>query len=237
MSRLPVEPEGGTPQGPVAPPSMPPLFSSPSLPRTSGWAVASVILGSVGLVTCCALLPSILGMVFGLVALPAIRRGEVTGRASAVLGVVFSVIGLVLGAGFWIVVAVSPSSEPVTGAEVSRRDYAWLESRKVIQAGESIDLLFSDGLLSLREGGVVLTDQRLVTYSSSGPEESCRLDDIMDISFTAGDGWLDEGAFVVTARDGRTITFTIGSVGSGDKRFEWMLRTRTTTSQPAGSDR
>ena len=50
-------------------------------PKTSGLAIASVILSTIGIVPCfCVFFLSLLGIVFGAVALPVIRRGEARGR-------------------------------------------------------------------------------------------------------------------------------------------------------------
>jgi hypothetical protein len=56
----------------------------------SGLAVASLVLGIVGIFTCYLLLPSILAAVFGVVAMRQIaqRPHELTGRGLAVAGVV-----------------------------------------------------------------------------------------------------------------------------------------------------
>ena len=56
----------------------------------SGLAVASLVLGIVGIFTCYLLLPSILAAVFGVVAMRQIaqRPHELTGRGLAIAGVV-----------------------------------------------------------------------------------------------------------------------------------------------------
>ncbi|HUU96641.1 MAG TPA: DUF4190 domain-containing protein, partial [Phycisphaerae bacterium] len=77
----------GYPNG-VGWPAEPPTHSGPALPKTSGYAIASLACGAVGLLTCCGFVPSVLGIVFGGVSLGPIRRGEVTGRGLAVSGII-----------------------------------------------------------------------------------------------------------------------------------------------------
>ena len=56
--------------------------------RTSGYAIASLICGICGMATCCLFVPSILAIVFGAVALPAIRQGQTRGRGLAISGII-----------------------------------------------------------------------------------------------------------------------------------------------------
>ena len=70
-------------------------------------AVASLVLGIVGLVTCFLFIAPVLAVIFGLVAAGRIKRsnGAVTGAGKARAGWILGIVGLVVGAGFWALAA------------------------------------------------------------------------------------------------------------------------------------
>ncbi len=80
------------------PPALPTIAAEPALkPRNSGFAVASLILGMVGL-TICPLLGSILALIFGLFGKSDIKhgKGSVKGSGMATAGITLGVIGIVI---------------------------------------------------------------------------------------------------------------------------------------------
>ena len=70
--------------------------------KTSGLAIASLACGAAGLVTCCAVVPSLLGIVFGVMARTAIRNGEAKGGGLAATGIILGVIGMIPGVFFFV---------------------------------------------------------------------------------------------------------------------------------------
>jgi prepilin-type processing-associated H-X9-DG protein len=74
--------------------------SAPAQPKTSGLAIASIVLGIAGL--CTVGLTGIVGIILGIIALKKIGRsgGQVAGRGLAIGGIVASVVTLLLGAIF-----------------------------------------------------------------------------------------------------------------------------------------
>ncbi len=82
------------------PPTSP--YGQPPGPiRNSGMAIAGFVCSLLGLVTCCAFLPSLLGIVFGGVALGPTRRGEQRGAGLATAAIVLGIVGIILGAVVW----------------------------------------------------------------------------------------------------------------------------------------
>lgn len=69
--------------------------------QTDWFAVASLVLGIVGIVTCCTFLPSILGLIFGIVSKVKNDGTRPTGVSTA--GIICSVMGLLLSV-FWLMV-------------------------------------------------------------------------------------------------------------------------------------
>ena len=108
----PSAPAAGPP-APWAQPT-PPAYSAPQRPRTNGMAVASLVLGIVGLILFGFLaIPPVLALIFGLVALSQTKNaapGSAGGRGMAIAGVVLGSIGIVFFV-VWII-AVASGARP-----------------------------------------------------------------------------------------------------------------------------
>ncbi len=105
----------------------------PSAPiGKAGGAVASLVLGIVGLVLCPILVLSILAIVFGVKARRRIKAsgGQLGGSGQATAGLVLGIIGLVVGAGF-IAIAVFADSTSLSAK----------------QAGDCVEVPKSGGLI------------------------------------------------------------------------------------------
>ena len=118
-SRAPPPP--GYSGAPSAPPPPPPPFSpssatTPSFPGAPveaptpsrpGLAVAALVLGIIGVVLCFVFIPSLLALIFGLVAAKRIKQsgGSLTGRGMARAGWILGAVGLAVGAVFWALAA------------------------------------------------------------------------------------------------------------------------------------
>jgi hypothetical protein len=90
---------------------LPPQGGMP--PKTSGKAIASLVLGILGIVTCGCLIFSILGIVFGVLAKKDIREsnGGVTGAGMAQAGFITGIVGIALAVIYWILVATTGTFE------------------------------------------------------------------------------------------------------------------------------
>jgi hypothetical protein len=73
--------------------------------KTNGLAVASLVLGIVGILPCCYCIPSILAIIFGCVSKSSIKKssGSLGGNGMATAGLVLGIIGLVFGVVMYIV--------------------------------------------------------------------------------------------------------------------------------------
>lgn len=92
MAQVPQPPQAPGQQPAYAPGSYPPQR------RTSGLAIASLVLGIVGIFLFVIIIPSLLAVIFGLVSLPSINRsgGAVGGKGMAIAGVVLGALELIL---------------------------------------------------------------------------------------------------------------------------------------------
>lgn len=192
--------------------------------KTSGLAIASLVCGAFSVVGCCTFFPGILAVTFGAVAISAIRRQEVGGFGLAVSGICLGVVGLVLGVVVWALWAASPGNVPIPGHELSPEYRAILEELEVVSPDESIELFCTDAFLSIREGGVVLTSDRIVVYDDEGSGQSLPFADVQAITFTPGANWTECGQFLVQAADGQLVIFPVDAMEQGDRLFYRALR-------------
>src|SRR5262249_40076890 len=144
----------------------------------------------------------------------------------AISGLIVGIIGLVIGAALWTLLIVSPENVPVAAANISEKQRKTLRDLNVLQADEDVELFCPTGMFSIREGGVVITDGRLVTYSTSGSNQSFLLREIESIDYTPAANMLREGHFTVTNDDGKVMSFTINGMHKGDQLFHRTLQRR-----------
>ena len=205
-------------------PAEPPAHFGPALPKTSGYAIAALVCGLVGLLTCCGFVPSALGIVLGGVSLGPIRRGEALGRGLAVSGIILGIVGVSVGIVFWVFTALMPDNTPIPGREVSAGDRRTLVSIGALEESEQIELFYPSGFYSIDEGGVLITAERFVLYHEGSEIQVCRLGDIRAIDFTPGVDWIGEGRFLIECDDGEMMLFSVSAFDGGDKLFHRVLR-------------
>ncbi len=95
-----------------------------------------------------------------------------------------SVVGVVLvalyGFGFLMDTGVVPSDRVQTHSEIADKHMDVLLAEGIIDQGEQIEHFYSEGLLSVREGGSILTDRRIIAYAEDEDDELWILDYAFD---------------------------------------------------------
>ena len=105
------------------PPPPPPQYGEPQQPyggmppKTSGMAIASLVLGIVGVLTCGCMILAILAVVFGQLGKKDIRTsgGAKTGAGLAQAGFILGIVGIVLGVAYWVVAVAFGDWDVATG--------------------------------------------------------------------------------------------------------------------------
>lgn len=77
-------------------------------PATSGMAIGALVSSLAGLLLCFCMIPSIVGVVLGVVAMGQTTRTGEKGHGMALAAVIIGAVTIVLGIGFWIIVAATP---------------------------------------------------------------------------------------------------------------------------------
>ncbi|WP_344902800.1 DUF4190 domain-containing protein [Actinomadura meridiana] len=112
MAQPPYDPYGYGPQDPYAQqyPQQPPVqhhyygSGPPVPPRNNGMAIASMVLGIIGVISCGLLLFSIGAVIMGHVAQSQIKRTGEAGSGMAIAGLILGYIFAVIGLLYWILV-------------------------------------------------------------------------------------------------------------------------------------
>lgn len=68
----------------------------------NGMGIAALILGIVGLVSCCFVVPSVLAIVFGVIGNRKAKEGSATNGGMAMAGLIMGIIGVALAVLYWI---------------------------------------------------------------------------------------------------------------------------------------
>ena len=90
----------------------------------------------------------------------------------SILGSVVGVVVVALyGFSFLIDTGVVPSDRVQTHSEIADKHMDVLLTEGIIDRSEQIEHFYSEGLLSVREGGSVLTDRRVIAYSEDEDDE------------------------------------------------------------------
>ena len=129
------------------------------------------------------------------------------------------------------VAGVLPSASVTPGSELGVMDARFLQSEGLIEEGEEVVYFFTDGLVSRREHGVILTDRRLVTYWNLGRPDAVfaetPFEAIRSVDVTPSTVWYQNTYSEVTLTDGSRFTVGVGPDGGGDQAFlEELARRR-----------
>lgn len=105
---------------------------------------------------------------------------------------------------------VVPSDRVLAGADIPGDQMQVLLEEGIVSKDEVIELFYSEGLISVREGGSVLTDERVIAYEEDYDDEvaiySIRVRDINSIEMI---------------QEGDTLNFQVYEVASADQE-DWL---------------
>ena len=134
------------------------------------------------------------------------------------MGALFRWIGTACGCivlagvifGSLIEAGIVPSDRVLSGDRIPPDQVAVLRSEGILDDGEEVEYFYSEGLFSIREGGSLLTDRRVIAYEANR-------DDGVDI-YELG---LHEIESVEMTQPGDSLSFTVYTV-SGESEGDWL---------------
>lgn len=132
-------------------------------------------------------------------------------------------------AGLLVLGTISPSTAVLSGDEIARQDLGFLRGSHIVGEEEEIILFYSAGLLSIREDGNILTNERVISYEEIDGRIAIYEAPLAEIEsiITAEKGdLLSDSLLLVTRRDGNSFYLYISTENDGDIRFLQEARKR-----------
>jgi hypothetical protein len=148
-----------------------------------------------------------------------------TGRGSTYALVVLALILYGLSS----VLHLTPSTAVVSGDELRQKDIDLLVSEGLLEPGENVILFYSEGVISIREGGNILTEERVISYYEEEGElvaaavPYAAIDDVV-VEYK-GD-FLNDTVVAITTQDGMEFRLLASTEGEGDITLIEELRKR-----------
>ena len=99
-----------------------------------------------------------------------------------------------------------PSERVLSAQEIPVSDYEALRDEGILEQGEMIEYFFSEGILSIKEGGSILTNYRVIAYERAD-------DGSIDYYFIVN----DEIVSVTLIQEGDAINSSVYQVISADE--------------------
>ena len=131
-----------------------------------------------------------------------------------------------------------PSVEVLPGAEVSKSDVDLLVANEVLFPDEKIEYFYSYGLVSVLEGGNILTDRAVITYYVDDADElqiyEMKFEDITAVyRLEEGGMFLDSIYKVTSADEDFWMTIELSAESQGDVIFVEALRKKVQLAKAA----
>jgi hypothetical protein len=109
------------------------------------------------------------------------------------------------GFGFMMDTGVVPSDRVQTHEQIEEKHMQVLLDEGIIDNGEHIEHFYSEGLVSVREGGSILTDRRVIAYEEWDDDEiyiyELAFNDIVDIEKVQEGDALNYAVYTVMGED------------------------------------
>lgn len=153
----------------------------------------------------------------------------------AIVSVAVLILLGVIGLGLVMTFMDSPSTAVEKGEDLPESFAPWLRENGVIEADETIDMFYSEGVFSIEEGGNLLTNRRVISYFRSEEGEleihSAAYDEITNIILKQkGDVLSDSLVQVVYGpeEDQGWFYLLLSAEKGGDEKFIELLERRST---------
>jgi hypothetical protein len=117
-----------------------------------------------------------------------------------------------------------PGTVVVPGDQLWQKDIDYLRSEEILGPDEEIEYFYSEGVLSISEGGQFISDQYVTSYwpdfeTGETTIYYARYEDIEDISVSISDSIFEDTVVTVTATDGTQFELWLSAEGGGDQKF------------------
>lgn len=153
-----------------------------------------------------------------------------------VVGVGLSALMAMFVAFVFYVGVAGPEIEVLAGPQVQARFMDTIRATGVLESDEEIIFFYSDAVLDITTGFYLLTDRKVVVYSTAYSEPALLVPfgDIQELDIEYDEGFFTDSVVWVTRTDGSTVSFPLSSEGGGDRRFYEALAERQERAASSG---
>ncbi len=134
-------------------------------------------------------------------------------------------------------IGVAPAAVVVPGDAMRERDLEYLRESEILAPDENIVYFYSEGLLSIAEGGQFFSDEYVTScYRDPDTKETyvdfAAFSDIRDIDVVWAEGFLDLTVVTITVTDGYQFELWLSPEAKGDRKFVDAMTERWNESRP-----
>lgn len=151
------------------------------------------------------------------------------------LGVSVLAVVAIVGVLMWF--GTRPTLSVQSEATLPAADLQALRDNGLLDDGEALQLIYTQGIADFSENTFFFTDQRVVFYGvvvAPVTHEIATYDQVIDIElFGTDQPFFEDSTIVVTLADGREIIGLVTAIEDADRRFYNKLRTAWLTANPA----
>lgn len=122
-----------------------------------------------------------------------------------------------------------PSMEVLSGTQLNDKNKDLLRQEGILLKNEKIDFFYSEGFLSILEGGNILTDKRVISYQTLNEEldiSALNLEDITEYTLIEKGDFLNDTTILVYDKAGNSIFLLLSTEKNGDEKFIEALSKR-----------
>ena len=171
-----------------------------------------------------------------------IKKQENPDKASSKWGYVVAipvvlVFATLMGLGLLSTTGVIPSTRVLAGSDITENNYRLLVENNILSEQEKITYFYSDGFLSILEGGSILTDERVISYYEDIDDKiqiyDMDLDDLQHVQLdTEGDALTDSIYTVFSRIEGAWFEVYLSAEQKGDVSFVTELQEHIANNEP-----
>ena len=156
--------------------------------------------------------------------------GDSPGLSKWIIGclVVARFAGAVPVIGIVYVGIVTPPIEVLSGAQLPQRFASTIRDLGLLESDEQIIYFYSDAIIDITEGFYLLTDRKVVVYSTLYDEPAILVpfSDISKLDVEFDESFLTDSMIWITRENDSTVSFPVSSEKGGDKQFYEALEAR-----------
>lgn len=158
------------------------------------------------------------------------KPGDSHGLSKWIIGcvVIACFIGAIPIIGFTYIGVMGPPIEVIAGAQVPQRFTGTIRDLGLLEADEEIVYFYSDALVDITAGFYLLTDRKVVVYSTLYEEPAILVPfgDISKLDVEFDDSFLTDSMIWITRKNDSTVSFPVSSEQGGDRQFYEALEAR-----------